>query len=209
MKKEEKKKLLTQFEQLCHEKGQKIKINDMSPIIEGFIDAVEVSLNDNNQSIYEELKMIAGHIKKLKEDITSIEPEHIAEHHIPGATLELDEVVKSLEEATNIILDTCEEIQNASNNSDNETIKNEIMEHTTKIFEACNFQDLTGQRIRKVMHTLEYIERAVKKILALPIAKVDSPKKTTVDPKDPLLNGPQRSGDAPSQDDIDKLFDSL
>lgn len=210
MKKEEKKKLLDRFEALCSEKGQSIKINDMSPVVEGFIDVVECSINDNNQSLYDELKNIAEHIRKLREDITSIDPEHIAEHHIPGATLELSEVVKSVEDATNTILDTTEAIQNAAANSKDDALKQQMMEYTTKIFEACNFQDLTGQRIKKVTNTLEYIEKAVQKILTLPIAKGAKPVKgKKTEDKGTLLNGPQSSDSAPSQNDIDKLFDSL
>lgn len=210
MKKEEKKKLLNHFERLCSEKGSKIQINDISPVIEGFIDVIENAINDNNRNIYDELKQIADNIRKLREDITSINPENLAEHHIPGATVELGEVVKSVEEAANIILDTTEAIQNVAASLADKNIQNQIMEHTTKIFEACNFQDLTGQRIKKVMTTLEYIEKAVHKILSLPIAKLGkSQKNSNEGQQDSLLNGPQISGQAPSQDDIDKLFDSL
>lgn len=208
MKKDEKKRLVRHFEKLCSEKGASIKIKEMSPIIEGFIDSIEHSINDNNRSIYDELIVIADHIRKLREDISSIDPQNIAEHHIPGATMELGEVVKSVEEAAHTILDTTEAIQSTVLEMQDETLKNQLLQHITRIFEACNFQDLTGQRITKVMTTLEFIEKAVQKVLSLPIAKgikATQPK----DDKDPLLNGPQLSGQAPSQDDIDKIFNSL
>lgn len=208
MKKEEKKKLLNHFERMCSERGARIKVKEISPIIDGFIDIIEYALNDNNRSIYDELKNIADNIRKLREDITSIDPEHIAEHHIPGATLELGEVVKSVEDATNIILDATEAIQNSVITMGDEPLKAQFLEQITRIFEACNFQDLTGQRITKVMVTLEFIEKAIQKILSLPIAKGAKGQRDKNQP-DSLLNGPQRSGLAPSQDDIDKLFDSL
>src|SRR6201999_232351 len=90
----------------------------------------------------------------------------------------------------------------------------EIQERVVSIFEACNFQDLTGQRIKKVMTTMRFIENhitvmmdiwgGVDAIKAHVPAQVDS---RTEDEK--LLNGPKLESDAgpASQDDIDALFD--
>jgi len=38
-------------------------------------------------------------------------------------------------------------------------LSEEIQERVVAIFEACNFQDLTGQRISKVMTTMKFIEK--------------------------------------------------
>ena len=82
-----------------------------------------------------------------------------------------------------------------------------------KIFEACNFQDLTGQRITKVVATLKFIEThilrmmeiwggldAFKDIQAEAIAEREGDAR--------LLNGPKIDGEGghASQDDIDSLF---
>ncbi|MBN9580305.1 MAG: protein phosphatase CheZ, partial [Afipia sp.] len=82
------------------------------------------------------------------------------------------------------------------------------------IFEACNFQDLTGQRIGKVMTTMKFIEHHINVMMDI-WGGVDAIKQHAPAHIDPrvgdarLLNGPKAPGDAghASQDDIDALFD--
>ncbi len=82
------------------------------------------------------------------------------------------------------------------------------------IFEACSFQDLTGQRISKVVETLEHIEARVSRFAAAIGAK-DDPKGNTKEEEkrkkrkeDLLLNGPAKTGEGVSQDDVDALLNS-
>ena len=86
-------------------------------------------------------------------------------------------------------------------------LAHEIQEHTVRIFEACNFQDLAGQRIGKVIATLNAVEEQLTAMLArsngahvLPVA---APARGNG-----LLNGPSLDGDAghATQQDIDAMF---
>jgi chemotaxis protein CheZ len=79
---------------------------------------------------------------------------------------------------------------------------------------ACGFQDLTGQRIKKVVNTLHYMERRVAAMVE--IWGVETGTATTeivamaeddVRPDKELLHGPQAKGEGVSQADIDALFD--
>ncbi|MCZ6542137.1 MAG: protein phosphatase CheZ, partial [Planctomycetota bacterium] len=88
-----------------------------------------------------------------------------------------------------------------------EQIANEII----KIFEACNFQDITGQRTNKVIKTIRFIEE---KILALiniwgVDAFLDLPvhDQPVANGDDALMNGPQRANEGITQDEINALFD--
>ena len=75
------------------------------------------------------------------------------------------------------------------------------------VFEACNFQDISGQRIGKVIATLSAIEEQVTIALARCEAAADAP--AVFAPTDNgLLNGPKLDGDSghASQRDIDKMF---
>jgi chemotaxis protein CheZ len=83
------------------------------------------------------------------------------------------------------------------------------------ILEACSFQDITGQRIKKVLNTLEQIEFRISRLVKLfggtlpenmMVEDIDNGHRRA---DEDLLNGPQLSKDKPSQDDIDKLFSSL
>ena len=81
---------------------------------------------------------------------------------------ELGAVVGGTEEATQQILEAAEAIDNAATALSSVTspdqqklLSEEIQERVVSIFEACNFQDLTGQRIKKVMTTMKFIEHHI------------------------------------------------
>ena len=93
-------------------------------------------------------------------------------------------------------------------------LSEEIQERVVSIFEACNFQDLTGQRIKKVMTTMKFIENHIAVMMDIwgGIDAIKSHAPPIVDSResdDRLLNGPKLAGDVghASQDDIDALFD--
>jgi len=67
-----------------------------------------------------------------------------------------------------LILEAVESIDQAAsalmkvNSPDQQKLlSEEIQERVVSIFEACNFQDLTGQRINKVMTTMKFIENHI------------------------------------------------
>ena len=88
-----------------------------------------------------------------------------------------------------------------------------ITEVTTKIFEASNFQDITGQRITKVVATLRYIDERITALSATlgegGGAQTRSGAANAPVDEASLMNGPQMPGAGNNQDDIDRLFDSL
>jgi chemotaxis protein CheZ len=137
-------------------------------------------------------------------------PSDINDKHIPTATDELDAVVEATAEATGAIMDSCDVIMekaSAVGGENGDAMVNEV----TKIYEACSFQDITGQRITKVVKTLKDIEAKVEKLLAVVSHKM--PGSAEEDGGDEggngdaaLLNGPQLPGSGISQDDIDKLL---
>jgi chemotaxis protein CheZ len=93
-------------------------------------------------------------------------------------------------------------------------LSEEIQERVVSIFEACNFQDLTGQRISKVMTTMKFIEKHITVMMDIwgGVDAIKSHAPAIVDTRegdDRLLNGPKLEGDVghASQDDIDALFD--
>jgi len=79
------------------------------------------------------------------------------------------------------------------------------------IFEHSNFQDITGQRITKVVNTLKFVEERVDKMIDIwgreAFMELIDDDGGAVDEDGRLLNGPQQEGAGISQDEIDKLFD--
>ncbi|MBV8536098.1 MAG: protein phosphatase CheZ [Alphaproteobacteria bacterium] len=111
-------------------------------------------------------------------------------------------------EATGAILDSAEKLTALGAGADPE-LRDQIAEQATRIFEACSFQDITGQRITKVVKTLKQIEAKVGELVQ---AFGDEPApvrgaKSTGNDEAALLNGPQLPQNAVSQSDIDALFE--
>jgi len=82
-----------------------------------------------------------------------------------------------------------------------------------KIFEACNFQDLTGQRITKVVSTLKFIETHIVRMMEIwggldAFKDIEAEGIVGREGDAKLINGPKLEGEAghASQDDIDSLF---
>ena len=78
----------------------------------------------------------------------------------------------------------------------------------TKIYEACSFQDITGQRIKKVVDTLTHIEQRLERFASV-MGVEDAELEETLEDKrkrENLLNGPALNGPEVAQDDIDALF---
>src|SRR6266404_2893497 len=122
---------------------------------------------------------------------------------------------------TQQILEAAEAIDNAATALSKVTspdqqklLSEEIQERVVSIFEACNFQDLTGQRINKVMTTVKFIENHITVMMDIwgGIDAIKAHVPAIIDTREGdhrLLNGPKAAGDVghASQDDIDALFD--
>ena len=85
---------------------------------------------------------------------------------------------------------------------------NALMDATTNIYEASAFQDITGQRITKIVRALQSLEEKLASLTSAfgPLEEAQ-PAKPEGDAA--LLNGPQLEKSAASQTDIDALFASL
>jgi chemotaxis protein CheZ len=81
-----------------------------------------------------------------------------------------------------------------------------------KIFEACSFQDITGQRVAKVVETLQMIESRVGRFADAVNAKdvagfLDEREAARHKRKENLmLNGPQLAGEGIDQKFVDDMF---
>jgi chemotaxis protein CheZ len=172
----------------------------------------KMDANSQSREVYTHIAELAQIIDSLKKDINSYNPEHVKNSHIPDATDELDAVVTATAEATNKIMSVCEEIEDIAATVGGD-IQDKITGKTIQIYEACSFQDITGQRIRNVVGTLRVIENKLDQIMGtlgekvgLKIADGKYEKSVSVDDDKSLLNGPQLPEKAVTQDDIDKLL---
>ncbi|MCA3262722.1 MAG: protein phosphatase CheZ [Telmatospirillum sp.] len=156
------------------------------------------------------LGLIIAHAKR---DLAALQAQEIGRTHLPTAGDELSAIVGATEAATNAILDAVERIEKTANTMPGDAAA-AITQDVTAIYEACNFQDITGQRISKVVSVLKEVDATVAELLAtLDLPKVDLSQAPALASKpqrtgdEALLNGPQSPGGAPNQADIDALFD--
>lgn len=185
---------------------------EVAAVVHQVIKSLEGDVSAADLKFYSELESLARYIRQAKHDIAAIRPNDISTDYIPNATDELDAVVGATEEATNTIMDVCDEISAIAGECSPE-VSEKLIGCTTKVFEACNFQDITGQRITKVVETLKHIDsriEAIVKAMGDEIHRAGDghlPKNVhSADPEHGLLNGPQLPSAGISQDDIDKLL---
>ncbi len=157
----------------------------------------------------EEFRVIAGYIAKAKEEIREMRPHDISHERIPTAGAELEAITRDTEVATNSIMNCAEAIMGADV-SDPQAYKAFVDDEVMKIFEACSFQDITGQRVSKIVNVLKQIEERVGRLANTLGVDDGGPKEMTPEERrraDLLLNGPAIGGPETKQGDIDALFD--
>jgi chemotaxis protein CheZ len=157
------------------------------------------------------------YISQAKMEIAAIslpDDQNGTDKNLSHAALELAEVIRHTEEATNTIMDKAEAIMKLGATTSDAKLAAKLGEHAAGIMEACSFQDITGQRINKVLKTLQQVELRVGNLVRLfggtlpdgfQVGAIDIGTRRA---DEDLLNGPQLGKDKPSQEEIDKLFKS-
>ena len=161
-----------------------------------------------------ELNLIAGAIRGGNDASAAQVPASEAgtpNKAMPRVAHELNAVVEGTERATQRILAAAEEIDAAANNLSaalngrlEQDLAQDIQDSVIKIFEACNFQDLIGQRVAKVLATLNFVEDHIGRVLEE--IKTASASRRRYGAS--ALHGPRLDGDPghASQDDVDAMF---
>lgn len=183
--------------------------------IVGIINSVLGKINTQSEEIPALLTTELADLRTIIEDLGSqlhtSNIHDINEAHIPDATDELFAVIEATEEATHTIMESCEEILGVLKN-ENPDLFEKVEKCIVSIFEACTFQDITGQRIKKVTGYLKEIDTKTASILKL-LKSGEAQEKSTTSGEGgqvvSLLNGPGLAHNALTQGDIDKLLDEF
>jgi chemotaxis protein CheZ len=89
--------------------------------------------------------------------------------------LELEAVVQATEQAANQIMEAAEAIGRWLQAGGDPAALQAVTEQVNAIFEACTFQDLTGQRIRRAIEQLQSVETMLSGMMHLPPTEADAP----------------------------------
>lgn len=169
-------------------------------------------LSSREAGLLAEVEELGHMISAARAEIAALQVDDITASHIPSATDELDAIVAHTAAATNSILEVCETLDHVADSLQGESAQ-ALQDATTRIYEACSFQDITGQRITKIVATLKTIDAKVAHMVgafsqrgsaASPAPSADPPPSGQ-----PLLHGPQLPANAMDQTDIDKLLASF
>jgi chemotaxis protein CheZ len=167
-----------------------------------------------------ELDRMKNAIASTKREIATL---HRSDHNGKGMRRvagELDAVVDATEEAATTILAAVEDIEAqatmlraAGAETGNNDCVGAILDRTVVLYEACNFQDLTGQRITKIVGVLKFVEERLDKVIGVwggleAFKELIDHEAEGAAGERALINGPKLDGDPGhvSQNDIDALF---
>lgn len=210
----------------------------VADVVRTMLTTMQGDLTAKEAALLTEVEELARTVATARAEIAALRADDITESHIPSATDELDAIVEHTAAATNLILECCEKLDEVGPTLPPPEAA-VLQDVTTKIYEACGFQDITGQRITKVVSTLKAIEAKVAHMidvfrretgpaasaLAEPAASLPGvavPGVTVPGAGMPgagsigaaegaasMLNGPQLPTNAMDQSDIDALLASF
>jgi chemotaxis protein CheZ len=165
-----------------------------------------------NLNMQRELQEIGGYIARLKGEIGALRPNELHRVHIPAAGNELSAVVQTTEVATNSIMERAEAVLTVQL-TDHAAYRAFVNARMVAVIEACSFQDLTGQRVARVVETLGQIEKRLARFAAATriadMETVSEHERANNGRKSRLmLTGPASCGEGHSQAEVDFVLDS-
>jgi len=177
-------------------------------VVRAVLSTMRGDLNAQETGLLHEVEELGRIIAAARAEIAALQADDITESHIPSATDELDAIVAHTAGATNSILEVCETLDQMAGKLDGDGAA-VLQDATTRIYEACSFQDITGQRITKVVATLKAIETKVSGLIEAFGGRRELPPPAPPPIDEPPMNGPQLPAMAMDQSDIDKLLASF
>ncbi len=164
-----------------------------------------------------ELYGLFKYLQRVREEIAAIKQPAAPTLHFESMSDQLDAIVKATEDATHTIMECMEKnddiVTKLRENFTDEAqlaLLDQISTNGAEVFEACSFQDITGQRVTKVVKSVTYVEDRVNALIE--IWGKEEIEKIEVKPDEnlkgeALLQGPALEGEGITQAEIDKLFD--
>lgn len=171
-----------------------------------------------NTKLRSEILNLFQYIQRMRVEIAHVTVKDDNRTPFESASEHLDAIVASTEVATNSILEQLEgidnivdEIRQVAGDGNVSGLCDRIAEKTMKAMESCTFHDITGQRITRVIKSMNFVEERVNAMIDLwgrdefEGMGYDLPDTKPMG-DEALLNGPQIPGEEISQEEIDRLF---
>lgn len=174
-------------------------------------------VTDVGVAVERELAVIREAIAHNKRELSALIHDG-NERRMSRAAGELGAAVEGMEIATQKILASAEAVDecartlaSALTDDYHHGLAQDVQDHVVRVYEACNFQDLAGQRIAKVIATLILVEEQLAAMIQCYHNSNETGQPAENAPRTSagdLINGPRLDGDAGhvSQKDIDMMF---
>ena len=204
-------RLKTRVDELCAERGESVPVAEIGGIVASLMESAEADVVPPDAAVQRELEGLLSLIQRARTEVVEIGSPEIRDRHLPVANEELDAVVAATESAADAFLSAAEQLEAIASESEGAAAE-KLTDIATSIYEASGFQDITGQRIGKVVGCLQLVENRVMRMAKMlagetledePLALVDNR------PDAGLLNGPGLGSEVGSQEDIDALLASF
>ena len=168
----------------------------------------------------ENLDKLFAYVDKVRMEIAALNlPEKDSDHdRFQAMSKQLDGILEATVDASDKIMsaveknnEAIEKLQALVSDEEQSAVIDEIVDGHNEIFEACAFQDLTGQRVTQLSKSVSYVEERVSALHELwgkdELDKIELEPEKELTEDEKLLNGPQAKAEALNQADIDAMFD--
>ena len=180
----------------------------------------QVVQENQYKALEKEILGLFNNIQRIKLELASVKHPGVDQDMLGSVADQLNAIADETTDAANEIMEATEAID-VINQELTKQIKfggardyfDKIGVNVARIFQACSFHDITGQRLSKIVRTINAIEGALNSLVV--IVGKDSISALPMETNnlnrmdgDVELAGPQlETEEAMSQDDIDKMFD--
>lgn len=190
--------------------GGEATFTDVVALAEISAQSMQALFASIDAKIYAELREISEYVTNVRSEIAALRVQELNASRLPEAGAHLGAIKHATEDSANAIMEAAEAIL-AAQGEDDAAYKALVTEKVMTIFEACSFQDITGQRVGRVIDTLEQIERRMARF-ADAVKAIDG----CAEPEDAaatrarelLLHGPALGSGAIRQTDVDALMNA-
>lgn len=179
---------------------------------------LETNSEGDPERLKDELVSLFDHLSRLRGELSAIRRPGDDDLDFLRTGNQLEEVVAATEKATDTIMGVMEKneeivtkLQDGETDPDRQALLGQIVENGYEAMEACAFQDITGQRVGKVVKFVGHIEMHINALIDIwgreDIENGDDDAADYRSEDEKLLGGPALGSEGISQDEIDNLFD--
>ena len=190
--------------------SKEMLLDDAHDYLQRIIESLRTLDREEKGPLIAVLEHLSHYVQGTRRDIAALRVSDDSEYSFTTAAAELQEIVDESARATNDIIAAAEAIETVAASRDRATAK-ALSDAATRIYVSCAFQDITGQRIAKVLQTLQRIETGVAELAQACTGELDVQVNGSMASvhDGTRLEGPPRNAPPTRQEDIDRLFSGV